>query len=95
MIAAQKTGQPASEVSFQLVPTFVTRTRQDGAVGEVWRFINVRKEKNPSVWNDYCIGNMDPLRYAAVPANEAVFWRGGARVEEVELTALRVTLFRI
>jgi hypothetical protein len=95
-IAAQKTGQPPSEVSFQLIPTFVTRTRQDGAVGEVWRFTNVRNEPGPStVWNDYCIGNIDPLNYAAMSATEAVFWRSGARIEEVELTALRVKLFRI
>jgi hypothetical protein len=98
-IASQKAGQSASDMYFQLIPTFETRTREDGAIGEVWRFINVIKEDEgqPSrLWNDYCVGNIDPLRYAAVSANEAVFWRSGVtKTEEVELTALRVRLFRV
>ena len=80
---------------FQLIPTFETRTRQDG---EMWRFINVVKDggqppSSSTMWNDYRVENIDPCD-TAVAANEGVFWTrsGVAKTEEVELTTLRVRL---
>jgi hypothetical protein len=100
-MVAVKAGQAARDMYFQFLPTFETRTRQDGAVGEVWRFINVikdggREPSGPTVWTDYCIGNIDPIRYGAVSFNEAVFWRrNGTKMQEVELPALRISLLRV
>jgi hypothetical protein len=100
-MVAVKAGQAARDMYFQFLPTFETRTRQDGAVGEVWRFINVikdggREPSGPTVWTDYCIGNIDPIRYGAVSFNEAVFWRrNGTKMQAVELPALRISLLRV
>jgi hypothetical protein len=101
-MAADQGGFPLNDIYFQFIPTFETRARQDGAAGEVWRFINVLKAdgqplNSSTVWSDYCVGLIDPLTYAGVSAIEAIFWKTGAttRFEEVELTALRVRLFRV
>ncbi|PYI09596.1 beta-lactamase/transpeptidase-like protein [Aspergillus sclerotiicarbonarius CBS 121057] len=93
-------------IYFQVMPTFETRVAADGSVGEVWRFINVMEGNGgdteirgnaSSIWADYCVSNIDPLSYAGVALNEAVFWRAGnasAAVAEVELSAFRVVLAR-
>ncbi|KAJ5832712.1 beta-lactamase family protein [Penicillium riverlandense] len=99
-LVGQKSGV-SSGIYFALQPTFLSRTSADGHVGEVWRFINVIDDYdapvNPStVWDDYCVSNVDPLAYAGVPLNEVIFWReqGDAPVEEVELSAFDVRLRR-
>ncbi|KAJ5097970.1 beta-lactamase/transpeptidase-like protein [Penicillium argentinense] len=91
------------DMYFQLMPTFRNKTSSDGRVGEIWRFINVIDDyvyptNATTIWNDYCVANVDPMSYGAVPLNEAVFWRASndstSTVEEVTLSAFRVTLRR-
>ena len=93
----------SGELYFQLIPTFKTRHSKDGKIGEVWRFIDVIDDYEyptnaTTVWNDYCVVNIDPFSYGAVPLNEAVFWRGGAdfasQVQSVTLSAFRIELQR-
>jgi hypothetical protein len=67
------------DMYLQLQPTFQTRNK-GSQKGEVWRFINVIDDYSlpinaTTVWNDYCVSNIDPLSYGTVPLNEAVFWR--------------------
>jgi hypothetical protein len=100
-VTARQAGLPASDIYFQFIPTFETRDRGDGTVGEVWRFINVLRDNRQSlsaltILNDYCVGNIDPLKYAQMPLNEVIFWKRhqATRIDEVELTALRLSLFR-
>lgn len=100
-LVAQQAGT-ATDIFFQLVPTFETRTFSNASsVGEVWRFINVlndygESENATTMWDDYCVGNFDPLSYAGLPLNEVVFWKSGngtgAAMESVELSAFQVTL---
>lgn len=93
----------SGQLYFQLIPTFQTRHSKDGRIGEVWRFIDVIDDnKYPTnattVWNDYCVVNIDPFSYGAVPLNEAVFWRdsisSASSVQSVTLSAFRVELQR-
>jgi hypothetical protein len=100
-VTARQAGLPASDIYFQFIPTFETRDRGDGTVGEVWRFINVLRDSrqplnSPTILNDYCVGNIDPLKYAQMPLNEVIFWKRhqATGIDEVELTALRLSLFR-
>ena len=103
-LVAQQAGT-GSNIYFQLVPTFETRTASNSSsVGEVWRFINVNNDNGEpdnatTTWDDYCIGNFDPLSYAGVPLNEVVFWKNGngtdAAVESVGLSAFQVTLNKV
>lgn len=101
-LVSQKAGT-SGDLYFQLIPTFRTKKSSDGRVGDIWRFINVIDDyKYPTnattVWNDYCVANIDPMSYGGVPLNELVFWRGSAdlnsAVEEVTLSAFRVKLRR-
>lgn len=103
-LVAQQAGT-ATNIFFQVVPTFETRSSSNASsVGEVWRFINVNNDHGEATnatttWDDYCVGNFDPLSYAGVPLNEVVFWKNGngtgAAVESVELSAFQVTLEKV
>ncbi|PYH88178.1 beta-lactamase/transpeptidase-like protein [Aspergillus ellipticus CBS 707.79] len=104
LVAAQEGS--GDNIYFEFLPTFETRTAADGRVGEVWRFINVlggdggdteTRGNASSIWQDYCVSNIDPLSYGGVGLNEAVFWRAGnatAAVQSLELSAFRVVLQR-
>lgn len=97
LVAAQ--AGSGTDLYFQVIPTFQTRASPDGSkVGDVWRFINVLPGASDSRggWSDYCIGNIDPLRYAGLPLNELIFWRDGDSEVfcEVELVAFNITLSR-
>lgn len=96
-------GGTSGDMYLQLMPTFQTRKGKDGRVGEVWRFINVIDDNTipnnaTTVWTDYCVANIDPLSYGAIPLNEGVFWRESkdpeSRVTEVTLSAFKATLRR-
>ncbi|KAJ5524823.1 beta-lactamase family protein [Penicillium frequentans] len=91
------------EIYFQLLPTFQARRAHDGRVGEVWRLIDVIDDyddptNSTTVWNDYCVANIDPFSYGTVPLNEIVFWRNSSdhrsTVESVTLSAFKVDLRR-
>ncbi|KAJ5574130.1 beta-lactamase family protein [Penicillium hispanicum] len=92
-----------ADMYFQLLPTFMTRTSSAGHIGEVWRLIDVTDNSaSPTnattVWNDYCVANIDPYSYGAVPLNEVIFWRSSndpaSSVDAVTLSAFRVTMQR-
>jgi len=100
-LVAAKAGT-SGDMYLQLQPTF-QRRRRGGQTGEVWRFINVIDDYEfptnaTTVWNDYCVSNIDPLSYGTVPLNEAVFWRKStdptSPVTEVTLSAFRANLRR-
>ncbi|KAJ5935518.1 beta-lactamase family protein [Penicillium verhagenii] len=97
------TAGTSGDMYFQLLPTFKTRRTHDGQVGEVWRLIDVIDDYDGStnsttVWNDYCVVNIDPFSYGTVPLNELVLWRNSserhATVESVTLLAFKVNLWR-
>ena len=101
VVAAQ--AGTSGDMYFQLLPTFLTRRSAAGHVGEVWRLINVIDDYSlptnaTTVWNDYCVVNVDPLSYGGVPLNEVVFWRNSSdpasAVTEATLSAFWVTLKR-
>lgn len=106
-LVAEQSGD-GTNFYFQLIPTFETRysaTNASGSqLGEVWRFINVvddygEPENATTIWDDYCVANIDPLTYAGRPLNEVIFWRASndtaSPVTDVELTAFEVTLGRV
>lgn len=91
------------DMYFQLLPTFQARHAHDGRVGEVWRLIDVIEDyddptNSTTVWNDYCVANIDPFSYGTIPLNELVFWRNTSdprsTVESVTLSAFKVNLRR-
>lgn len=100
-LVATKAGT-SGEIYLQLQPTFETR-RRGSETGEVWRFINVIDDYDSptnatTVWNDYCVSNVDPLSYGKVPLNEVVFWRSSSsptsKVSELTLSAFGANLRR-
>ena len=97
------TAGTSGDMYFQLLPTFQTRGTPDGRIGEVWRLIDVIDDyENPTnsttVWNDYCVVNIDPFSYGTIPLNELVFWRDSSdhrsTVKSVTLSAFKVNLRR-
>lgn len=97
------TAGTSGDMYFQLIPTFKTKHSNGGQVGEVWRLINVIDDYEDSinattVWNDYCVANIDPFSYGEVPLNELVFWRDSSdntsTVQSVTLSAFKVNLRR-
>jgi hypothetical protein len=70
---------------FQLIPTFETRTRQDG---EMWRFIIVVKDggqlpSSSTLWMIYCTEYIDLV--CCRVGQRSGFWKrsGMAKTEEV------------
>lgn len=68
----------------QLVPTllFENETRQQG---EIWRLEIVAETSTThgsgSVWDSFCLGDIDPYSYAGLPVNEIVFWHEDGHLE--------------
>ncbi|KAJ5609004.1 beta-lactamase family protein [Penicillium herquei] len=97
------TAGASGDIYFQLIPTFQTRYNDDGQIGEVWRLIDVIDDVDDpvnatSVWNDYCVVNIDPFSYGTIPLNELVFWRQSgdptSTVQSVALSAFKINLYR-
>jgi hypothetical protein len=71
----------------------------DTCAGELWRIAVVLSrlpETAGSVWDDFCISDVDTMMYAGRPLNELVFWDKGedGRYQTVELPAFRISLAR-
>jgi hypothetical protein len=80
----------------QVIPTLLYRNelKQEG---ERWRLLvaNERTEGDLGIWDDFCMANIDGPRYADLPINEIVFWKGeGDVVQGVELPGFRANLIR-
>ena len=104
-VSGSTSGQTSTQAYFGLTPMFQTRDtilpHHGTRIGEVWRFINVIDSTGvtpnaTNVWDDYCVSNLDPLRYAGVSVNEVVFWRGSVDkpVSQIELPAFQVVMGR-
>ncbi|KAH4102644.1 hypothetical protein HBI65_176280 [Parastagonospora nodorum] len=81
----------------QVVPTLQYQDEQKKQ-GENWRIVHSyeRTVGEGSIWDDYCIANIDGEVYAGTSPNELVFWNAEeeGKFAEVELSAFRVNLTR-
>jgi hypothetical protein len=81
----------------QLVPTQQFQDEQKKR-GENWRIVHSyeRNGDEGSIWDDYCIANIDGDVYAGTSLNELIFWNAGedGKFAEVELSAFRMNLTR-
>jgi len=97
VFAALKSFWPSDDLRIQLVPTLLFRD-EEKQQGEIWRGLPVPEKRNESlIWDDFCLTDDDPVQFAGKPVFEFVMWHaddGAGRVEEVELSAFRVTLKR-
>ncbi|KAN0119279.1 putative FLP FmtA-like protein, betalactamase [Hyaloscypha variabilis] len=97
VFAALKSFWPSDVLRIQLVPTLLFRD-EEKQQGEIWRGLPVPEKRNESlIWDDFCLTDDDPVQFAGKPVFEFVMWHaddGAGRVEEVELSAFRVTLKR-
>ncbi|KAL5121524.1 hypothetical protein ACEQ8H_000596 [Pleosporales sp. CAS-2024a] len=81
----------------QLVPTLLYQDEKKQQ-GENWRIVH-SLERTPatgSIWDDFCVANIDGDVYTGQPLNELVFWDAGKdkQFAQVELNAFRVNLSR-
>jgi len=79
----------------QLIPTLLYKDEKKQS-GEIWRLLLVPgKPKSRGVFDDFCISDVDNLKYDGKPLNEFVF-RGSAshQYSEVDLTGFDVRLQR-
>jgi CubicO group peptidase (beta-lactamase class C family) len=81
----------------QLVPTLLYQDEKKQQ-GESWRIVHSyeRIAKERSIWDDFCVANIDGNVYAGTNLNQLVFWDAeeGGKVAQVELSAFRVNLTR-
>jgi hypothetical protein len=81
----------------QLTPTLLYRDEKNQR-GELWRILqsNERTESEGSIWDDFCVANIDAPLYATVGFNELVFWDQGkdSKFNKVELSAFQVNMTR-
>lgn len=81
----------------QLIPTSQYQDKKKKR-GENWRIVHSyeRNADGGSIWDDYCIANIDGDVYAGTSLNELAFWNAGedGKFAEVELSAFRVNLTR-
>ena len=76
----------------QLMPTllFAEPKKQKG---ELWRALLIPQKKSEAIWDDFCVNQIDTVRYAGKPLTELVFWTNDDDVvTEVSLSAFDVTL---
>jgi hypothetical protein len=82
VFAALKSFWPSDDSRIQLVPTLLFRD-EENQQGEIWRGLPVPEKRNENlIWDDFCLTDDDPVHAD----------NGVGRVEEVELSAFRVTL---
>ncbi|KAK5054550.1 hypothetical protein LTR84_001441 [Exophiala bonariae] len=91
----------ANDITVQLFPTLLYRDEKNKR-GELFRAVLDVVPRHsggpPSVWDDFCVTNVDLLMYAGKPVGEVVFWNtddGGYRFDRVEMSAFRVWLDRV
>jgi hypothetical protein len=81
----------------QLTPTLLYRDEKKQR-GELWRIVQsfVHGEAEGSIWNDFCLTDIDTPLYAGIGFNELVFWNAGdeGKFAEVELSAFRINMTR-
>ncbi|KAH7411775.1 beta-lactamase/transpeptidase-like protein [Phaeosphaeria sp. MPI-PUGE-AT-0046c] len=82
----------------QLTPTLLFKDEKKQR-GEIWRMVqsDVRIEGEGSIWDDFCVANIDTVLYAGVGLNELVFWgaANNGQFEKVELSAFRINMTRM
>ncbi|KAF2002481.1 beta-lactamase/transpeptidase-like protein [Amniculicola lignicola CBS 123094] len=85
-----------ANVYAQLTPTLLYQDEEKHN-GELWRLVPVveRSGETKNIWDEFCITNVDAVRYGDLPVNEVVFWgKEGGKADIAELTGFRVKLER-
>jgi hypothetical protein len=81
----------------QAVPTLLFSDEKKQK-GEFWRVvqINERSMGEGSIWDDFCVSNIDTVLYSTFGFNELVFWDADdhEKFGRVELTAFKLNLTR-
>ena len=82
----------------QLLPTLLFKDEAAQA-GEIFRIVVVpersaKGKEEETVWEEFCITDVDPASYGGVPINEVVYWHEAGKEGEmvVELSAWRVNM---
>lgn len=89
-----------NEFALDLTPTllYVDEKTQEG---ERWRILPRMLRSDAaaderSIWNKFCISDIEIHMYGGVAVNEVVFWKNkDGQVDEIELTAYRTKLKRV
>ena len=65
----------------QLIPTMLFKN-ESSRQGEIWRMLTVEDPtETSSVFDEWCVNDIDGATYNGVPINEVVFWREEGLVE--------------
>jgi CubicO group peptidase (beta-lactamase class C family) len=87
----------SSRTYVQLTPTLLYRDEKNQQ-GELWRMVqsDTHSDTERSIWDDFCMTNVDEALYAGKGFNELVFWNAGedGKFVEIELSAFRVNMTR-
>ena len=94
----RQTTVPPENYHLQLVPTLLYKD-EPKQKGEIWRMVMVPgrpdKEAETGYWDDFCITDIDSIRYGGLPLNELVFWdEEHGEPQQLEMPAFRITLSR-
>jgi hypothetical protein len=78
---APNLGQKGIPWHAQLIPTMLFKN-ETSKKGEIWRMLVVEsRTENPSVFDEWCVSDVDSVTYRGIPINEVVFWREERLVE--------------
>lgn len=78
---APNLGQQGISWHAQLIPTMLFRN-ETFEKGEIWRMLIVEsRTENSSVFDEWCVSDVDSVTYKGIPINEVVFWREEGLVE--------------
>jgi hypothetical protein len=78
---APKLGQQGISWHAQLIPTMLFKN-ETSERGEIWRMLVVEsRTENLSVFDGWCVSDVDSVTYNGIPINEIVFWREEGLVE--------------
>ncbi|KAK5073968.1 hypothetical protein LTR64_006891 [Lithohypha guttulata] len=90
--------QDGSDIVLHLSPTLLY-ANQKGQQGERWRILlrkaSTGRPEKPSVWDKFCVADVELFMYGGVAMNELVFWKGeDGATDEIEPVAYRTSLKR-
>jgi hypothetical protein len=78
---APNLGQKGIPWHAQLIPTMLFKN-ETSRKGEIWRMLVVEsRTENSSVFDEWCVSDVDSVTYRGIPINEVVFWREERLVE--------------
>lgn len=81
----------------QLTPTLLFKDEKKQR-GEIWRMVqsDARTEGEGSIWDDFCVADIDTVLYAGIGLNELIFWDAtkDGTFEKLELSAFWINMTR-